>query len=319
MPPRRARSLVLTRAATPGAMALPRLDDMHQPLDIKGTTASRQELRSYKAPWNACACLRAVEDTQMYEAAANVAWIHPFPASSIEEILAGDPVLWGSVVRVADTYFSLAASQGSTPGCGGTIERIVFPITLHAHAKDTVSIRADFFEASLDLVAGHVYLYGWWYAMSEALRKEDLSLVASLWQCGLTVSVQLRRGLDAAKLAVLSCGLSEQHKTNEQIMSDSFPAFAKKVLVVVPKGSESNRIQKLKELQARYKNASLNKCMMTAILLFEHKVDDRCVGVLRDIEQLSGRDTMTSVTRSCSVWQTSVPKRLRPRVKRSQT
>ena len=61
-------------------------------------------------------------------------WIHPFPASSIEEILAGDPVLWGSVVRVADTYFSLAASQGSTPGCGGTIERIVFPITLHARA-----------------------------------------------------------------------------------------------------------------------------------------------------------------------------------------
>ena len=52
---------------------------MHQPLDIKGTTASRQELRSYKAPWNAGACLRAVEDTQMYEAAAKRGVDTPIP------------------------------------------------------------------------------------------------------------------------------------------------------------------------------------------------------------------------------------------------
>ena len=268
---------------------------MHQPLDIKGTSADPVELRSYKAPWSANSCRLAIDDTNMYEAAANIAWVHAFPGSATEQIIAGDPVLWGHVVEVAEVAFSRAASQGSSAwrGSGQFIDRIIFPITLHAHAKEGVNIDAQAFNGSLDLISGHSYLYGWWYAMFEALRKEDLTLVASLWQCGLTVSVQLRRGLDNAKMAVLSCGVSERNKTNERIMSDSFPAFAQKVLVVVPRGSETNRIQKLKDLQVRFKNAPVNKAMLSSILLFEHKIDEFCLRLLRDIERVSGRDTLS--------------------------
>ena len=77
-------------------------------------------------------------------------------------------------------------------------------------------------------------------------------------------------------------------------MSDSFPAFAQKVLCIVPKGTETNRLKKLQELGVRFKGAPVNKSMMSTILLFEDKVDDDCVEALRGIEALAGRDTLTA-------------------------
>ena len=172
----------------------------HQPLEIKDTSQSANQLSSYKAPWNSKTAAQSLQNTQMYEAAGNVSWVCAFPASKTHEIMAGDPVTWGSACEVEENFFSRAATQGSTEWHGGVIERIVFPITLPVHADDGVNMNVEFFNAGLALVSGHAYVYSWWYAMFTALRSESVDWVASLLQCGLTVTLHLRVGLGQTKL-----------------------------------------------------------------------------------------------------------------------
>ena len=69
--------------------------------------------------------------------------------------------------------------------------------------------------------SGNVYIYGGYVAMSRAIGKGEagVSEVASLLQCGLTLTLHLRVGLSVA---------------------DSFPSFAARAQMVLTKGNPRN-------------------------------------------------------------------------------
>ena len=265
----------------------------HQPLkifDAENNAQSIELLSSYKAPWNVQVARGSFDGTQMYEAGGNLCWVGAIPRTDDDKVISGDPVTWGQVVDVARTSFAktlLAVSDTNK------VERIVFPIMLCVHATMDAARSAEFFNGSLVLVCGHAYVYAWYFSMFEALRAGNVDKVAALWQCGLTCTLQCRVNMSVPQLATLSCQQSELHKTTEKVVSDSFPAFALKTLRIVSQCTESNRTKKLQEQGIRYKGALVNKGMMSGILLFEDKIDQRSLAVLRDIEITAGRDALT--------------------------
>ena len=117
----------------------------------------------------------------------------------------------------------------------------------------------DHFRSSLDLISGHAFLYAWWYAIFKALRNDAATLVASLWQCGLTATLHLRQGLRISTTAEISCAQSEVHKASDKMLSDSFPAFALKALLIAPSGQEASRTKTLQEAGIRYNGAPVQK------------------------------------------------------------
>ena len=229
--------------------------------------SSPKSLKNYKAPWSKQAASDALATTAMYEAAGNVVWTRLFPVSEEMEKVAGAPVLWEQVVELAENFFSTAAYVSCTTDAATHVKRIVFPITMYVNAPVELDIgRADHFNSCLDLISGHAYLYAWWYAMFKALRDDAATLVASLWQCGLTATIHLRQGLDVKAMAEISCAQSELHKSSDKMVSDSFPAFARKAMLIAPTGQEPRRTQILKDAGVRYNGGAVNRVCVAGLL-----------------------------------------------------
>ena len=93
---------------------------------------------------------------------------------------------------------------------------------------------------------------------------------ASLWQMALTVTVQLRHGLSDAQKAAWSISCAELARSNDLVVSDTFPAFATKCLLILGEDSLSQQkaCQKLTDHMAVYKGAKMSKNMAGAILVF---------------------------------------------------
>jgi hypothetical protein len=235
----------------------------HQPLLIV-KAAKDASLRSYKAPWDRQSASNALATTGMYEAAGNIVWARLFTISKEMEKVSGTPVLWQQVVEVADQFFSEAAycDDAAKP-----VNRIMFPITMFVNAPAQMHIAAALhFNSCLDLITGHAFLYAWWFAMFKALRDDAATLVASLWQCGLTATIHLRKGMDTKTMATLSCQQSELNKAAKKTVSDSFPAFALKALLIAPSGQEASRTQALKDSGVRYNNSPVQKVCVACSL-----------------------------------------------------
>ena len=236
----------------------------HKPLLIeeKKNTGS---LKSYKAPWDKGAASDALATAGMYEAAGNIVWARVFPVSQEMETVAGAPVAFEQVVELADHFFTtdaFVATQGTAvpEGQNAAVPRIVFPITMHVNASADLNIgNASHFNSCLDLITGHAFLYAWWYAMFRAVRDDATTLVASLWQCGLTTTIHLRQGLTVQCMAGISCAQSELHKSAEKSQSDSFPAFALKALLIAPSGKDQSRTEILLKSGIRYNGSVVNK------------------------------------------------------------
>ena len=237
----------------------------HKPLHIEEKQKNTGSLKSYKAPWRKEAASDALATADMYEAAGNIVWARVFPVSQEMETVAGAPVAFEQVVELADHFFTtdaFVATQGTAVAEGqkAAVPRIVFPIILHVNASADLNIAtAPHFNACLDLITGHAFLYAWWYAMFRALRDDATTLVASLWQCGLTTTIHLRQGLDVQCMAGISCAQSELHKSADKMVSDSFPAFALKALLIAPSGQEQSRTQILMKSGIRYNGSVVNK------------------------------------------------------------
>lgn len=54
----------------------------HAPLDLPDTSSS-DGMSSYKAPWQASQSETTLRATGLYEAAANIVWLNPFPADDV--------------------------------------------------------------------------------------------------------------------------------------------------------------------------------------------------------------------------------------------
>ena len=62
----------------------------HAPLHIVALT-DQAAMVSYKAAWESAEVQTALAATGMYEAAINIFWLNPFPASETARVILGDP------------------------------------------------------------------------------------------------------------------------------------------------------------------------------------------------------------------------------------
>ena len=100
-------------------------------------TEDKAGMVSYKAPWSSAVAVRTLQQTGMYEAAANLLWLNPFPVSTASQHIAGDPPHWRTLLEAVDKFMTLEAAEecslASTQGASNKIARLLFPITLPAH------------------------------------------------------------------------------------------------------------------------------------------------------------------------------------------
>jgi len=78
------------------------------------------------------------------------------------------------------------------------------------------------------------------------------------------------------------------------VYTDTFSAFAYKVLAAVKGMTDSNRTKFLQGKQVRFNGSPVNKTMMTAILLFDGKIDARGLKILHRIERKHGREMLST-------------------------
>ena len=207
----------------------------HPPLDIPSGPTGCMKLSSYKDPWCDDKAARSLDETGMYEAAANILWLHAFSKSTT---ISGDPPTWLTVVEIRDKEMIAAASAHVS--VRAEVPRIVFPVTVPAIVDRTSAAKqpAD----SPGFTAGHrflrvlsfeAYVWAFYLAMYDALIAKDTNMVAALWQCCLTATVHVRVNLTRPQQALWSIECSETNKAKERVCSDSFPAFSSKVLLVL--------------------------------------------------------------------------------------
>ena len=192
---------------------------------------------SYKAPWSSAVAVLTLQQTGMYEAAANLLWLNPFPVSTTSQHIAGDPPQWRTLLEAVDKFMTLEAAEecslASTQGASKKIARLLFPITLPAHCDHAADGGTTRVLGNFAVVSGHAYVWAWYLGMHRAMQNKDTPLVAALWQMALTTSVHLRHGLSESQLACWSISHAEQARFTEGVMGDSFPAFALKCLAVL--------------------------------------------------------------------------------------
>ena len=146
-----------------------------------------------------------------------------------------------------------------------------------------------------DVVTGHLYLWAWYLGMYQAMRAEDATLVASLWQMALTTSVHLRHGLSESKLAIWSIQSAEQSRFQDGVLGDTFPAFAMKCLPIIGELDVSNSKAQIKMAEAGvvFRGAKANKTMAAAVLQFRSSVGSEATRILAEIESAHGRDVLS--------------------------
>ena len=95
-------------------------------------------------------------------------------------------------------------------------KRLLFRAPVQVHASTLEALTKTSFPGTLDLVSGHVILYGWYLAMFEALDASGSGAeewMLALWQAGLTISIHAQVVTNPADLAALSLKASNDVAT----------------------------------------------------------------------------------------------------------
>ena len=143
----------------------------HPPLDLPSGPLGSMKLSSYKDPWCDDKAARSLGETGMYEAAANIMWLHAFCSANP---ISGDPPTWLTVVEIKDK--EMVAAARAQLSVRSDVPRIVFPITAPAlvvstnAAKQTTNSSCSTAEHRfLRVLSGEAYVWAWYLAMWEAL------------------------------------------------------------------------------------------------------------------------------------------------------
>ena len=269
----------------------------HPPLDMPSGPTGSMKLTSYKDAWCDDKAARALGETGMYEAAANIMWFHAFRPGA--NPISGDPPTWATVVEIKDK--EMVAAARAQVSVRGDVPRIVFPIIVPALVDSTSAARQATSRSCskaerrfLKVLSCEAYVWSWYLAMWEALTAKDTTMVAALWQCGLTVTVHVRVNLTRAQQALWSIECSETNKAKERVCSDSFPAFSTKALFVLDGIPDPKAMKHLIEENVTFNGSKANKSMVAAILLFRDAFNADSLALLRAMENRHGKDMLTS-------------------------
>ena len=169
-----------------GVTDVPKKLHQQQPLDIQAKIADKA-LCSYKAPWSQELCIRALGTAMMYEAGANVLWLST--GLGTQARVAHEQPSVQSVLTVMASYFSKETLWSPK---ALSKDRLVWPITMEAYTLTKGELYQNDFDHSLALLGGHTMLFAWYGAMFNALMKHNSEMIRLLWECGLTVTVNVQ-------------------------------------------------------------------------------------------------------------------------------
>ena len=207
---------------------------MEQPLAIG--EPSNSSMVGYKAAWSKRECETSIQHKQMYEAAVNIDWVKPFTNSVESRVFAGDVPTLEELEGIVATVFkvddaALASSQGEQLA---KEYRKSFPFTLAAFVASPSDLQRDAFEHSLCLLDGHAFVWAWWLHLYH-LVSGDVDIVAFKHhiEVGLGPTLQVRVEMEPPKLAAWSAERSGMKQVMESVAADTFPAFAKKVCLML--------------------------------------------------------------------------------------
>ena len=154
-----------------------------QPLTIRAATDAA--LVSYKHPWTPEEAALSLASTGRYEAGGNIMWLKPFTTSSETTIAAGPPPTWEAVHVMANQFRVSPGPPGRTERGRVTREqRLMFKMPVHVHASTLDALTRQSFPGTLELVSGHVILYGWYLAAFEALGAGGQRRTSGFARCG---------------------------------------------------------------------------------------------------------------------------------------
>ena len=267
-------------------------------------------MTSFKHPWDAQAATKSLSENGMYEASANIMWVNPFPVDEEAQRIAGDPPQWKSLLQAVEKFMTLDAAENRslapTRGTETRVARLVFPISIAAHCRDVADGGNIRVLGHFPMVFGQLYVQAFYIGMFQAMEKEDLQLVASLWQMGRTVTMQVRSKLSTAQLAIWSLGESELAHHLDGVLGDSFPAFARKCLNILKANDDDatasdegdtmtsrKATTKLEKAGVSFKGNKLNQTMANAVLAFHNHITQRSLELFAVIEGACGRDMLS--------------------------
>ena len=276
--------------------------------ETKENTA--RSMSSWKHPWDKEAASKSLSDNGMYEASANIMWVNPFPVDEEAQRIAGDPPQWKSLLQAVEKFMTLDASENRslapTQGTETRVARLVFPISIAAHCRDVADGGNIRVLGHFPMVFGQLYVQAFYIGMFQAMEKEDLQLVASLWQMGRTVTMQVRSNLSTAHLAIWSLKESELAHHLDGVLGDSFPAFARKCLKILKENDDDatasdegdtmtsrKATTKLEKAGVSFKGNKLNQTMANAVLAFHNHITQRSLELFAVIEGACGRDMLS--------------------------
>ena len=270
----------------------------HVPLAIRDAQGSDTELLSYKAPWSTELAAMSLRTTDKYEAGGNIFWINPFPASGDDEAVAGDLNSWAFVNSMADVFRDSGGASTPSKGTVAKEKRLTFTVVFSVWAPnlDFYDGRATF-PGTMKLVAGHVAIWGWYVAAYEALEAGQTELLALLWQAALTATIQANVVKERSSLAAISIGLSNIFFVNAMVLADSFPAFARKLMLALSVGSGdtvAKRLEKCKAIGLRYNGTQVHRNLLLAAIKYVEVVDQDTHAELMKLERQFGKDVLTS-------------------------
>jgi hypothetical protein len=272
-----------------------------QPLAIKESVAEG-ELATFKAPWQTSQCLQSVETTGLYEAAVNVTWLDAQKKLKLPFDFPMERPGWSTVHEIYERQFSKHASGlgGVTPG-GPT--RLYFPIPIPCFVTDGKILENKCFNEGLMLAGGHGLVYGWYLGMWKALQTKDDAYIKRLWECGLTVTVRVRKicGVDPRPIILDSLNYSEACQVAKLSNTDSFRVFAWKLHSFTkvhkqeaPKATQDAIIKHLVQQGVRFKGSAMNATMFKMAKGLFDACDDKVRDEMEQLEWKYGPDLLSS-------------------------
>ena len=204
------------------------------------------------------------------------------------------------MTKLAKQFFSMdsAMSYQEDKGSSGPgSRRIVFPIVLEAFGAARNELQMPHFKQSLVIVGGYPMVHAWYLAMAQALSTGNVAWHRSLWQCALTVTIQVR--ICSVQDAILQALLfSEKLTVNEAALTDAFLTFASKVRALQrASGTDTGDAQAQTKahlaMGLKYRGADYHINMHRTVLLLGQQLLPSHLDVLRQIEAEFGRDVLT--------------------------
>ena len=273
-----------------------------QPLQIKEKLKDG-EVSSFKAPWTKQQCLQSIKTTGLYEAACNILWLTTGIDQQLPFELPTSRPSWALVHEISERTFGEEGGLGGlTPGAAS---RLYFPVVIPACVLDDSVLQKDCFQDELSIVGGHGLVLGWYLAVWKAIRRQKkLEWLMRLWECGLTVSVRVRKATAADLRPVLldSWSFSESVQVANMAGSDSFSIFAAKLAMFVRLHKDSTGgkckqdavVKHLVSQGVRYKGAIINVSMYKMATTVNAALDDAARKQLELLEWKYGPELLSA-------------------------